>query len=450
MANLFRIVLLLFFNIVFVICINSKEFLTPEQIHLSYGVDPTRMVVTWSTMNKTQSSFGLISSANSGQAPTPFVGKSSLFVDPGTLHHFQFIHTVEFTNLKPGMEYIYMVGSKPEGIWSKSYTFKAMKDSANWSPHIALYGDFGFSNHRSLQRLNIDHESRMYDAIFHVGDLAYDMDSDNGYQGDRFLNMVQNLTAELPYMTCPGNHENAYNFTHYKRRFTMPTDEDGDRMFYSFNIGPAHVISLSTEYYFYIQYGIMQPVRQYFWLLDDLKEANKPENRAQRPWIITMGHRPMYCSNTDHDDCTKHHSLVRDGVPLIDVGGLEKMFYEQGVDLSIWAHEHSYERLFPVYRDKVLNGSTNAPYTNPRAPVHVTTGSAGCQEDHDAFVPDPRPWSAYRSDDYGYTRMKIYNNTHLYMEQVSDDKDGAIIDNFWLIKDKHGPYDSPISLKNVH
>ncbi len=42
------------------------------------------------------------------------------------------------------------------------------------------------------------------------------------------------------------------------------------------------------------------------------KQANRPENRAQRPWIITMGHRPMYCSNDDGDDCTNFQSYVRD------------------------------------------------------------------------------------------------------------------------------------------
>ena len=31
----------------------------------------------------------------------------------------------------------------------------------------------------------------------------------------------------------------------------------------------------------------------------DLAQANK--NRDVRPWIITMGHRPMYCSNGNHE-----------------------------------------------------------------------------------------------------------------------------------------------------
>ena len=45
------------------------------------------------------------------------------------------------------------------------------------------------------------------------------------------------------------------------------------------------------------------------------------------------------------------------------------------VDLAIWAHEHDWERLWPVYDWKVVNGTEN-PYTDPKAPVHIITGSA--------------------------------------------------------------------------
>lgn len=46
----------------------------------------------------------------------------------------------------------------------------------------------------------------------------------------------------------------------------------------------------------------------------------------------------------------------------------------------------------------------------------------GCQEDHDPFEKDYPPWTAYRSEDYGYTRMTIFNETHLFMDQVNVDK----------------------------
>lgn len=37
--------------------------------------------------------------------------------------------------------------------------------------------------------------------------------------------------------------------------------------------------------------------------------------------------------------------------------GLERLFYKYGVDLEIWAHEHTYERMYPVYNRTVYNGS---------------------------------------------------------------------------------------------
>ena len=44
---------------------------------------------------------------------------------------------------------------------------------------------------------------------------------------------------------------------------------------------------------------------------------------------------------------------------------LEPLLAEYGVDLAVWAHEHTYERLFPVYNYTVYNGSLEYPYTNP-------------------------------------------------------------------------------------
>ena len=47
-----------------------------------------------------------------------------------------------------------------------------------------------------------------------------------------------------------------------------------------------------------------------------------------------------------------------------------------GVDIELWAHEHEYQRMWPVYNRKVYNGSESEPYVDPKAPVHFITGSA--------------------------------------------------------------------------
>lgn len=164
----------------------------------------------------------------------------------------------------------------------------------------------------------------------------------------------------------------------------MPGDTES--LYYSFNIGPVHFISLSTEVYYFMNYGIKTLVKQYQWLQKDLIEATKPENRQLRPWIVVFGHRPMYCSNENGDDCTHSQTLVRVGLPFTNFFALEPLLYKYGVDIEIWAHEHSYERLWPIYDYKVYNGSKEEPYKNPGAPVHIITGSAGCKEGREPFI----------------------------------------------------------------
>ncbi|XP_072050925.1 acid phosphatase type 7-like [Amphiura filiformis] len=118
--------------------------------------------------------------------------------------------------------------------------------------------------------------------------------------------------------------------------------------------------------------------------------------------------------------------------------GMYDAILHVGVDLYIGAHEHSYERMWPVYDNKVYNGSMDAPYTNPKAPVHIITGSAGNREPQSRLLPR-KSFTAFQSRDFGYTRFFILNSTHIHAEQVSDDKGGQVIDKFTLIKDQHGP-----------
>lgn len=407
----------------------------PEQVHIAVGDSSDKMTIVWSTFNDTADSTVLYGKNGLDEKAT---GVSSKFIDGGLEKRFQFIHRVTLKGLQPLTNYTYKVGSTTSG-YSKVYSFRTWPAGEKWSPSLALFGDMGVVNAQSLTRLYTDAAAGMYDAILHVGDMAYDMRDDNARNGDKFLNLIEPLASKLPYMTCPGNHEWAYNFSNYKNRFWMPGDDE-KKTFFSFNMGPVHFVSVSTELWFYPQWGLMPAVEQYRWLEKDLAEANKPENRQKQPWIVIYGHRPMYCSNDDNDDCTHHESLVRIGIPILNIFGMENLIYKYGVDVAIWAHEHSYERLWPVFNRKVFNGSYDKPYTNPGAPVHIITGSAGCKERHDNFDHKVDDWSAFRSDDYGYSRMKVYNSTHLYMEFVSDDKGGAIIDRLTVVKDKHGSY----------
>ncbi|XP_064621991.1 acid phosphatase type 7-like [Lineus longissimus] len=416
---------------------SGQTYNQPEQIHINYGVDPTVMTVTWVTFSDTP-----VSIAEYGEAMLSKVAKgvSDKFIDGGAMKRIIFMHRVNMTGLTPGKQYRYHVGS-PDG-WSAVYNFYAMSDSSKWQPKFAVFGDFGSSNAQSLGRLQKETQEGHFDFAVHVGDLAYNLHTYDATVGDQFMRQMEPIAAYLPYMTCVGNHEWAYNFSNYKYRFSMPAaGGDGQNMYFSYDVGPIHFIAWANELYYYTYYGIEQIFNQYKWLENDLKKANLPENRAKHPWIIVYGHRPMYCSNSDDGQhCINLNNTCRVGYKEGGWKSPEDLFYNYGVDVMLSAHEHSYERCFPVYNLTVCNGTGSNPYNNPDAPVHIITGSAGCSEGTDPFEPKPWPWSAFHSDDYGYNRFQVFNSTHLYIEYVSDIKDGAVIDKMWLIKDKHGPY----------
>lgn len=65
----------------------------------------------------------------------------------------------------------------------------------------------GNENAQSLAYLQQDAQRDMYNAILHVGDFAYDMDSEESLVGDQFMRQIETVAAYVPYMVCTGNHE---------------------------------------------------------------------------------------------------------------------------------------------------------------------------------------------------------------------------------------------------
>ena len=71
-------------------------------------------------------------------------------------------------------------------------------------------------------------------------------------------------------------------------------------------------------------------MRQYSWLQNDLAGVD----RSLTPWVVVYGHRPMYCTNSDRDDCTAYETRTRTGLPLLKWWPLEPLLAQHGVDLA--------------------------------------------------------------------------------------------------------------------
>ncbi|ETO00580.1 hypothetical protein RFI_36860 [Reticulomyxa filosa] len=228
-------------------------------------------------------------------------------------------------------------------------------------------------------------------------------------------------------MVSVGNHEKFDNFTSFRHRFFVPpslTQLSPRQQFfyYSYNVGRLHVISMCTEQYVY---DYSPGSAQYQWLVNDLQTIN----RTETPCVLIIGHRPMYSSD-----------LGTDSGPLQLY--IEPLLHQYRVDLAIWGHMHCYERTYPVYNNTVAIDTTDPSsfryYQQPNATVHFTIGTAGAVID-EQFQEPPPSWSAFRNgtlleSPYGFGVLKIYNDTHLYLEFRTIEGHGNVMDYVWIVK----------------
>jgi len=195
----------------------------------------------------------------------------------------------------------------------------------------------------------------------------------------------------------------------------MPGIQSGGEgnFWYSIDYGTVHFTFFSTEH----PYQPGSP--QYQWMEQDLAKANS--NRKSVPWIVLLGHRPMYCSDVaEWDD-------HRPGAQLQKM--IEPVMQKYSVDLYLCGHMHMYEKIYPVVNGTVM--ATGTVWVNPGAAAHVVQATAGVFLDSN--FEDPQPdWSAIRTNKWGYGKMLV-NQTHIWYQFMHQDT-GNAIDEFWLIK----------------
>eukprot|EP00440_Ansanella_granifera_P057355 gb/GFBE01062172.1/.p1 GENE.gb/GFBE01062172.1/~~gb/GFBE01062172.1/.p1 ORF type:complete len:587 (+),score=94.26 gb/GFBE01062172.1/:1-1761(+) len=440
----------------------------PEQIHIGLGAMPGSMAVHWTTIQESIARDGKPYSPGDsfvmyGQELTKMStteGHAFLFQDYGMERRQYTMHIAVMNGLLPNTQYYYVVGGNRTG-WSAAFQFTsapvtASDTKARLPMTYAVYGDQGDYNGQTLPSLQQAALRQELDMVLHVGDMAYDLNSDNGRNGDAWMRDIEPLAASVPYMVSSGNHEGASNFNHYTQRFRHMPSNSGNISFpefgtvpnnwwYSFDSGLVHFVAVSTEIYF--DYLDMVPT-QYEWLRKDLAAVD----RSKTPWVVVHGHRPLYCSCDG--DCDGMATTNRMGLRQINGSfryGLEELFYEQGVDLYVAGHEHNYERMFDVAPDynafnPWLSGKTTQSTVNPPATTYIVTGSAGNIEDHEPFTRLPPKRSAKRLNTYGWSKMTVHNQTHLLWQQIQTDSGepaatwGKVMDEAWIVQMHHGPF----------
>lgn len=101
-------------------------------------------------------------------------------------------------------------------------------------------------------------------------------------------------------------------------------------MQYSIDYKSLHLISFATEVFFEGSDEQVQTSLQ--WLEQDLIKATR--YRSKVPWIIVIGHRPLYCSILSNPDCKENAEILRFGHNKQQ--GLESLLTKYNVDMYLW------------------------------------------------------------------------------------------------------------------
>lgn len=413
----------------------------PQQIRLSWTENSNEMRVTWVTYINYASKVVVKSTICIENLYTnnwtTFYAKTQEFDEGRDKSRIQYIHTVVIPKLQETCVYDYLVGNSI--FWSSLHSFKGRtpytskpESESLWSKptKMIVVGDWGAHiwGIYTKNMLETHIKTEEIDWLVHLGDIAYNMEFDNGQIGDDFLTMIEPISAEIPYMVIPGNHEFRGNFSHYANRFKMPVNDanDGKSLFYSYNIGPVHYIMMNLEYYFK-PYDEICILTHKNWVIEDL--VNVSAYRDQVSWIVVFAHHSFYCS-VDKKECLSQADDIKNDY--------EEMFKEYAVDLVVQGHVHNYERDFPVYKGQVLMGKFDNmnKHVNPQAPVYIINGNAG--NDHllnDPFQEQLPDFYAFGEQGYGYGKITAFNRTHMLYEQY-DSETATTLDYVWIIKDE--------------
>ena len=380
-------------------------------------------------------------------------------------------HTITLTNLLPATTYYYEVGNTTSIFTtaSEAYRFKT-----NPIPGVAVptrvwaIGDFGKGNAEQVAVKNsfmqYDDSSKT-DVWIWLGDNVYDDGTDEEYQTKLFeLDGFSNIFNWLPFWPSPGNHD--YNTVweesaffgipysniafedHQGPYFDMvhvPTQAEAGgfpsqyELFYSFDYGDVHFLSLNSEVYDFTQtFSGINQMKQ--WIEQDLMQNT-------RTFTIAYFHQPPYSKGSHDSDAPEElvmKAMRERVVPLME---------EYDIDLVICGHSHVFERSklihghygnsFSFDPTTMLKDSTNGNFaqgnayrkdglnSTPDGTVYVVCGNSGSREAAPSLNYPIMEFVDGGDQACGSFIMDIYKNRldakYLHMN-------GVVMDEFTILK----------------
>ena len=263
-------------------------------------------------------------------------------------------------------------------------------------------GDWGCNSetHRNISAMEaIDPE-----LVFALGDLSYQSKASCWIDEiDPIINVTR-ITI--------GNHdaESASLLNEYMDRFGL------EKQYYSFDYGGIHFLSMSTEG----PYGIGS--EQYEFVKSDLQNATAS---ADTLWRIVYFHKLMYTSPNEHGPLTDFRNIYH---PLFD---------KYDVDLVLQAHNHNYQRSFPLTFNldtpskPVITTSNSSTYGDYDGEIYMVIGTGGAPKYN---LEGKEPYIASQMEAFGFVNFEVDGEGRT-LKGTFYASDGTAKDTFTLQKD---------------
>lgn len=464
----------------------------PVQVHLGYtGEDAGSVVVQWVTKAMASGSYvqwGLETTSRQRDAANSTECEPGQSLYPGWSG---VLHQARMDGIVSRQTYYYRVGSDEDMSPQRAFTAPGYAEP---EATMLVAADIGTGENALLLWSQLRQEVAMADVLMIAGGTAYAGVSmeDYGTQDtwDDFFEQAEEVLTLLPASVAVGTHD-AYSdppFRPLNLRFPMGPSArsiaaDGSTTsssiagfpnWYAYYMGPMRVVVVSTEHCTASPACVVQDAaaekEQLAWLDKELGNADARRTK-RRPWVVLVGHRPLYSSSQEHSPGDAQLRVL-----------MEPMIFRHGVDIALWGHTRQvrtsailsavnasqrlwlttraygtglirgwqYERTWPVWAERIIFGGASSTSVTDNGqsaggdghneelshmasgPVHVNVGPGGVAGLSSEW--EHHPWAAKTAQPEwspgGYAKIVADSACGLNVQYAG--LDGEIQDEFGL------------------
>ena len=255
------------------------------------------------------------------------------------------------------------------------------------------------------------------ELVIGLGDLSYNKNA------QCWLDLIKPLDNNNRVKISIGEHDLDHGlrlYNTYVKHFNLV------KPFYSFDYQNVHFLAMATAKNQIIPYNITS--EQYKFVNEDLEKAHSNPNIK---WIIVYQFRSFYSSLSNHPGLDKLQDTYH---PL---------FEKYGVDFVFQAHNHNYQRTYPIRYNEispstpiVTNGQPNNDEDNDsgsgsKGQVFLTVGTGG-KESYKLL--SKAPFVVTQFLDHGFLNVDIVDNGKKLTGKFIENTNGKILDQFSIIK----------------